>query len=193
MIFVQGEQNMKELKAYIQIADLQFKESIEQLLQSRFDHKVDFNWNQNIAQMVVYDCESFFYVLKQAILMMISDFSMSISALIVPKFDSLFLDYLNQVHNNVVTAYDLFLKNYASIKTKKDMQYLLKNIKKEYLETANAFLKCNMNACEAAKVLYLHRNSFNYRLNQFHYTSGMDIKDFDTAIFVKLLLSTYDF
>lgn len=184
---------MKQAKAYLKISNEDFKDNIEKLLMQCFEQQMDIFWESNIAKIIVYNHDNFSYTLKQAIQMMISDFFIDISCLIVPKFNDLFLNYLDLVHNNVVTAFEIFVQHYNQEQTKQDMIHLIRDVKKEYLETANVFLKCNMNACEAAKELYLHRNSFNYRMNQFIYTSEMDIRDFDTAIFLKLIFASYLF
>ena len=188
---MQGEQIMKQSKAYLQISNIQFQNSIEQLLKQHFNQKIDLFWEDSLAMIIVYDCDSFVYRLKQAVQMIINDYAMVVSCFIVPKFDTLFLKYLSFIHNQVFTAFEFLLRNLSNEHILKDMQQLLHSIKKEYLDTANVFINCNLNATEAAKELYLHSNSFQYRLNQFYYTSGMDIKDFDTAIFLKLLFSSY--
>ena len=184
---------MKQSKALLKIANESFKKDIEVLLEERFNHQIEITWVKNVAQIVVFDCDSFVYVLKQAILMMISDYGIEISCFVVPNFNKVFCSYLSLVHNDVMTAFEIFLQNYNDEKVKKDMQSLLQDIKKEYLETANVFLSCNMNASQAAKELYLHRNSFNYRMNQFMEKSNMDIRDLDTAIFLKLIFASYLF
>ncbi len=190
---MQREQIMKQLKAYLSISNTQYQTSIEQLLKQQFNQKIDILWQDNIAMIIVYDCDSFVYRLKQIIPMMIHDYAMTVACFIVPKFDSVFLKYLPYQHNQVSTAFEFLLKNLSNEWILKDMQQLLTPIKKEYLDTANVFINCNLNASEAAKELYLHRNSFNYRLNQFQYTSGMDVKNLDTAIFLKLLFTCAHF
>ena len=181
---------MKQTKAYLKISNIKYQQAIDELLKQHFNNQIDLFWNESTACIIVYDQDSFVYTLKQALKMIISDFSIDISCFVVPKFDNIFLKYLSFIHNQTLTAFEFLLKNYTNETIKNDMQKLLFPIKKEYLDTAYVFLNCNMNASEAAKQLYLHRNSFNYRLNQFYYTSDMDIKDFDTAIFLKLLFET---
>ncbi len=180
---------MKQSKAYLKISNIAYKQAIETLLNERFENKIDFFWENNLAKIIAYDCDNFSYSLKQAINIMISDFFTSISVIIVPKFHDLFVKYFDKINNTVISAFDIFIMNINDEQIKNDSRLLLENIKKEYIETANVFLNCNMNACQAAKELYLHRNSFNYRLNQFYYTSEMDVKDFDTAVFLKLIFS----
>lgn len=61
-------------------------------------------------------------------------------------------------------------------------------LKKELLDTAIAYINCNMNACLASKSLYIHRNTFNYRLNKFIEQTSLDIRNYNNSI---LLLTYY--
>ena len=61
-------------------------------------------------------------------------------------------------------------------------------LKKELLDTAVAYINCNMNACLASKSLYIHRNTFNYRLNKFIEQTSLDIRNYNNSI---LLLTYY--
>ena len=81
----------------------------------------------------------------------------------------------------------MFLSNIDKDFVLKDAKELLKNINRDLLITASVYLKCNLNSNEAAKVLYLHRNSFSYRLNKFIDVSDMDIKNYTNAKFIDLL------
>ena len=62
------------------------------------------------------------------------------------------------------------------------------SLKKELLDTAIAYINCNMNACLASKSLYIHRNTFNYRLNKFIEQTSLDIRNYNNSI---LLLTYY--
>lgn len=58
---------------------------------------------------------------------------------------------------------------------------IFSNIGYEVIQTALTFIECGMNASLAARRLYVHRNTFNYRLNAFIYKTGIDIRDYDNA------------
>ncbi len=49
--------------------------------------------------------------------------------------------------------------------------------------TASAYLKAGLNATKASKKLYIHRNTFRYRLNQFIEFSSLDIRDHFHALY----------
>jgi len=57
----------------------------------------------------------------------------------------------------------------------------------ENLNTALGFIENNFNASSTSKQLYLHRNTLNYRLDNFHQKTEMDIKNFKTAMALYLL------
>ncbi|MFC4322129.1 PucR family transcriptional regulator [Litchfieldia salsa] len=53
---------------------------------------------------------------------------------------------------------------------------------KELLDTVKVFLESNLNVSLAAKKLYMHRNSLQYRIDKFIEKTGIDIKHFQGAI-----------
>jgi sugar diacid utilization regulator len=67
---------------------------------------------------------------------------------------------------------------------------LLKKVKDDFLSiprdmylTASAYLKAGLNATKASEKLYVHRNTFRYRLNQFIEISSLDIRDHFHALY----------
>src|SRR5699024_9179713 len=56
----------------------------------------------------------------------------------------------------------------------------------EMLQTLETFLQCNMNVSEAAKQLYMHRNSLQYRIDKFVGETNIHIQEFDQAFVVQL-------
>lgn len=78
----------------------------------------------------------------------------------------------------------LLLEN-MNPKTKKDISFILQetyNEDKEQLQTIKVFLESNLNVTLAAKKLYMHRNSLQYRIDKFIEKTGIDIKHFNGAI-----------
>jgi DNA-binding PucR family transcriptional regulator len=49
-------------------------------------------------------------------------------------------------------------------------------------------MKENLNVSEAAKKLYIHRNSMQYRLEKFSERTGLDIRKFDDAVNIHLAI-----
>lgn len=59
---------------------------------------------------------------------------------------------------------------------------------KEFIKTIDMFLQCNLNMSVAAKKLYMHRNSLQYRLDRFREHTGIDVRNFHEALTVYLAL-----
>ena len=58
----------------------------------------------------------------------------------------------------------------------------------ELLRTVKVFLDCNMNASEAAKAMYIHRNTMTYRLEKFQKLTGLDCSSFGDGLRVRIAL-----
>lgn len=74
--------------------------------------------------------------------------------------------------------YDLFF----AVKKKFD------TISRQLMLTAETFVSTGLNASLAAKKLYIHRNTFAYRLNQFIEAINLDIRDYHNAQFFSIVL-----
>ena len=56
----------------------------------------------------------------------------------------------------------------------------------ELMLTAKMLIRCGLNRSLAARKLYVHRNTFNYRLNKFIELTNLDIRDYFNAQFFYL-------
>ncbi|SFG58772.1 PucR C-terminal helix-turn-helix domain-containing protein [Halobacillus alkaliphilus] len=63
---------------------------------------------------------------------------------------------------------------------------------KDLLQTIKVFLQSGSNATLAAKTLYMHRNSLQYRVDKFIEKTGIDVKQFEGAMITYLALLTLD-
>lgn len=63
----------------------------------------------------------------------------------------------------------------------------------ELVGTLRVYMDCNLNASLAAKKLYMHRNSFQYRIDRVIERTGIDMKQFTEAAAVHLILSNTDY
>lgn len=72
------------------------------------------------------------------------------------------------------------------------IENILGNFKddKEWLDTVEVFLESNLNISVASKKLYMHRNTFQYKLDKFHSATGMDIRQFKDAFLVQIAIQT---
>ncbi|MBM7540088.1 PucR family transcriptional regulator [Amphibacillus cookii] len=75
-----------------------------------------------------------------------------------------------------------------------DYHFLVKAILKEtatdeeLLRSIQTFLECNSNTSLAAKEMYMHRNSLQYRIDKFIEKTEIEVKQFEGAISVYLIL-----
>lgn len=65
------------------------------------------------------------------------------------------------------------------------------NSDKELINTAEKLLSCNLNISEAARNLYIHRNTLLYRLEKIKNLTGLDIKRFDDAFIFRTIIIIY--
>ncbi|WP_391209656.1 PucR family transcriptional regulator [Psychrobacillus sp. L4] len=56
----------------------------------------------------------------------------------------------------------------------------------ETLKMIEVFFQCNLNISETSKVLHMHRNSLQYRLDRFFEKTGIDVRQFHHAMAVYL-------
>lgn len=81
----------------------------------------------------------------------------------------------------------IFEKAVSGINQKIKVEYLIEFKDKfdifdeETLNTIEEFMKCNLNISDAAKSLYIHRNTLIYRLDKIFKDTGYDIRNFKEA------------
>ena len=63
----------------------------------------------------------------------------------------------------------------------------------EMMTTAKEFLRNNLNVSEAARSMYLHRNTLTYRLDKIERATGLNIRTFADAVSFHLLSLLYPF
>lgn len=58
----------------------------------------------------------------------------------------------------------------------------------EFITMMEVFFKSNLNVSVAAKKLYMHRNSLQYRIDKFYEKTGIDVRIFHQALTVYLAI-----
>lgn len=61
----------------------------------------------------------------------------------------------------------------------------------ETLSTLDTFFQLDCNVSETAKRLYIHRNTLIYRLDKIKQETGLDVRTFNDAVLVRLILLLY--
>ena len=57
----------------------------------------------------------------------------------------------------------------------------------EMIRTIDVFLKCGLNLSDAARELYIHRNTLIYRLDKIQKYTTYDIREFNSAVLFKIV------
>ena len=72
-------------------------------------------------------------------------------------------------------------------KIREDFSYKITKLDEEMLKTIEVFFDCGLNLSEAAKELYIHRNTLIYRLDKIQRITSYDIRKFDNAMLFKII------
>lgn len=91
-----------------------------------------------------------------------------------------------------VTTYVLL--NEASSETIRFILTMLDPVKddRSLLSSVKTYLECNMNTTLAAKKMFMHRNTLQYRVDKFIEKTAIDIKQFPNAVAVYFMLLLFD-
>lgn len=186
-----------------QITPVLFKDAIYEL----FTQKVSILWENEHEGIIIEEQimgeESTSY--EQIIDILMSDLSVNINFFVGP-----FKESLADVHqhyesmksaastvfsysrNRVVTYIDavpyLFI-NQTALDLREDISKTVLQAyidDEETLKMIETFVLCNLNISETAKVLHMHRNSLQYRLDRFFENTGIDVRQFNQAMTVYL-------
>lgn len=94
------------------------------------------------------------------------------------------LNYCNYAADEYYHISDLVLKQLMlnNVKVQKELQKLFINVEPHLVHTAFTYLLNNLNSIKTAKDIYIHRNTFNYRIQQFIDQCGVDIRDYKNSL-----------
>ncbi|WP_277585144.1 PucR family transcriptional regulator [Psychrobacillus antarcticus] len=188
-----------------QIEPLLFKDAIEAL----FDKQVSILWESEhegfIIEQQMLEEESISF--EQIIDILMSDLYVKINFFVGPYIKdmvNLTLHYISLTNvakrvflytNKSVVTYVEAIPFILTKQTEAELRIdISKTILQEYIhdeetiKMIETFFRCNLNLSETAKVLHLHRNSLQYRLDRFVDKTGIDIRQFHHAMTVSLAL-----
>ena len=182
---------MSQFNAYILLDNSKNKESLASILDFLFpSYYID--WKDNIAEVSVFDDPSFQLKLEKVHTSAFIDANIQCSILVVPYFSNIFIKYLKKMQHEVATIYDIFFRHAHLKETKMDANKIINSISKDNLDTIKAYIKSNGNANAAAEELFLHKNSYAYRIKKFTNDTQLDYNDLNSLLFIKLLLSIHN-
>lgn len=96
--------------------------------------------------------------------------------------------------NKIVYGYgnnkiDDFISSFSDEQIKKlNKHYDLSMLNEDDVLTINVFIYCNLNIALASRELFLHRNTLIYRLDRIQRTTNLDVRKFDDALILRILL-----
>ncbi|GAE35281.1 PucR family transcriptional regulator [Halalkalibacter akibai] len=105
-------------------------------------------------------------------------------------FDKIRQSFKKKIYIGEEMIPHLLLYEANSINLNQISKQLLHNVKddKDLIKSIRVYLDCNMNISLAAKKLYLHRNTLQYRVEKFIEKTGVDIRHFNNAVSIYLAL-----
>ncbi len=122
------------------------------------------------------------------------DLNIDINVLITHKVEKEYFSILkhsfNYFKNKAMSLYELLLTLNLNGDTSFN-NYLLdefKDVPTHLIDTCKMYLEANQNAILTAKSLFIHRNTFNQRLEKFVELTSLDIRDFYNASYFLLYL-----
>ncbi len=139
--------------------------------------------------------------LSSLLLVLHDDLSSSLSFLCChqnsPLMQKCTREALSYFPNTVAFPTDVLMKemSFGDYSSYGALMGMFRDVPHELMLTAGTYLRCGLDASMAAKELYIHRNTFNYRLANFIEKTGLDIRDYHHAILLELYfhLSTSSF
>ena len=107
------------------------------------------------------------------------------------------LGLMQQSNSNIFMFHKLLLERFLQNiprdirKEFYDLGYsesLKKVLNEEMLTTVLTFFENNLNLSEAARKLFIHRNTLIYRLEKIQKSTGLDLRNFDDAVLLKTVI-----
>ncbi|WP_130807713.1 PucR family transcriptional regulator [Senegalia massiliensis] len=125
-----------------------------------------------------------------------SDVAINIKNLYRESIDTIKITEKFNIPSNINLYKDIFIYkvisfiNYDNIKKiYEDIEeYKINELNKDDIKTAEVFLNLSLNISEAARKLYIHRNTLIYRLDKIKKHTGLDLRNFEHALKFKLIL-----
>ena len=123
-----------------------------------------------------------------------SSFGGDTAFLIAPKEDGFSAKLLHEAleffPNQVKYLSDIILKemSFGDYSSLPFLSALFRDLPEEWIYSVEKYLECGLDALLASDALYIHRNTFNYRLAQFRKRCGIDVREYHGALLFELYL-----
>ena len=91
------------------------------------------------------------------------------------------LDNTGEINQKAINAFSFFARVAMN-------NFQIDSLDHETLFTINKFFENNLNVSETSRKLFVHRNTLVYRLEKIKKLTGLDLREFDNAIVLKVAL-----
>ena len=193
MHIAQINYNKDMIKYYYFASQYKLNKGIfDDIIRNSYTQYIEIDYTDDFSGVILAD-ENFFVRLKSIIDILQFDLNNNFTFLESYKLCNLAeksILKLQNDHKYGIFALSMVILQYYinnDLSLYEELKKELLSVKKELIDTAIAYINCNMNACLASKSLYIHRNTFNYRLNKFIEQTSLDIRNYNNSI----LLLTY--
>ena len=88
---------MEIYRCYLKTTNSNNISIINEVLDQQFQNNYEIEWDKNLALLSAFDVPSFIYILSNVAKLLFSDAGINIVFLVVPKFNYLFLKYINNM------------------------------------------------------------------------------------------------
>ncbi|PEY37176.1 Fis family transcriptional regulator [Bacillus cereus] len=187
------------------------REEFQEALESMFSFTTTTIWETSQTGVLILEENISEYILQTALDTLETDFFISLSFFIgrhytqtneiarlyqwERKLFSFLSPYLSKkiIHIEHLLPYQLMI-SLPKEEREKYTNQLLAHISndKELIDSVKVFFQCNLNVSLAAKQLYLHRNTLQYRIDKFIEKTGINIKTFEGAVAVYMAFLSLD-
>ncbi|MEN1935985.1 helix-turn-helix domain-containing protein [Paenibacillus sp. 102] len=187
------------------------REEFQDALQSMFSFTTTTIWETSQTGVLILEENIPEYILQTALDTLETDFFISLSFFIgrhytqtnelarLYQWERKLFSFLSPYLSKKITHIEQLLPYQLMISLPKEERekytnQLLTHISndKELIDSVKVFFQCNLNVSLAAKQLYLHRNTLQYRIDKFIEKTGINIKTFEGAVAVYMAFLSLD-
>lgn len=134
--------------------------------------------------------------LEEFYVLLVDDFGSEVTVMIEPYLEEEFtlqqsiVSFIKKIPYGVYDFEDII--SYAVLKDEKNLKqelinYIKSKVNNEVIHTVREFIENNMNSSVSAKKLYMHRNTLNYRIDNFIEATKINVKTFKGANAIYML------
>ena len=165
----------------------------ENIVISNYEGEVEVKYTSSLEGYLLAD-SSFYKDLDRCVARLHNELNADIAFLCVPKDDGFMRKELREAKelfpNSLHHLSDIILKqfSYGDFSAYPFLSGIFKKMDPVLLETAKAYLDNDLDASLASDHLYIHRNTFLYRIKAFVKASGVDIRVYHNALLLDIYL-----